>query len=139
MDIRGRIGEIGRAALYQIPSYDRAALYLQAGTIVVGMFVLWFWWPGVPTLAIAFLGVVAALMAIRADSLTIPEKIVWIVISFALFVIETRAVLKDRDEFATRQAELNSKAESARNEEQQAFTKVLKQEDQHFKGTFNEF
>ena len=83
---------------------------------------LWLLWPWVPTLAIGFLGVVAAIMAIRADSLTAPEKIVWIVIAFALFGIETRSVLKDRDDFVARQAELRIKEDQARADEERART-----------------
>lgn len=64
-------------------------------------------------------------MAIRADSLTAPEKIVWILIAFALFAVETRSVLKDREEFAARQYELNIEADKARAEEHKAFADVL--------------
>jgi hypothetical protein len=121
------ITRIKAIALYQIPKYDRAALYWQAGTIVAGMVMLWLLWPWVPTLAIGFLGVVAAIMAIRADSLTPPEKIVWIIIAFALFGIETRSVLKDREEFAARQSALRIKEDEARTEEHKAFADVLKE------------
>ncbi len=69
-------------------------------------------------------------MAVRGDRITTAEKVIWIAIVFALFGIETRSVLKDREEFATRYSEQRIREEAARTEEHRAFADVLEKSKQ---------
>src|SRR5882762_5109494 len=109
-----------------VPHYTRWGLYPQAVVIVVCLF--WFrLWPPIPTVAVGSLGFVAALMTVRADHFTHTERVVWIAISFALFVVEMRAVYKDRDEHDRQQAELRTRENEARKTEQDSFAKLLKE------------
>jgi hypothetical protein len=62
------------------------------------------WWPLIPTVAIGFLEVVAAIMTVRADKFTHGERALYVLIAFALFVVEMKAVYKDRDEHDAEQA-----------------------------------
>ena len=104
-------------------------LYLQG--IVVVVCLLWFrLYPPIPTVAIGFVGVVAAIMAIRADKFSPVERVMWVVICFSLFVVEMKAIYRDRKEFADRQAEL-------RREEKKDFESVLQQNQRHFDETLS--
>ena len=90
------------AALWPVPGYTRSALVLQALIIVSCVFAFQ-WWPIVPTVAIGFLGVVAAIMTVRADRFTRVEKAVWVLIAVGLFIAEVPTV-----------SDLNSAAAPAR-------------------------
>lgn len=111
-------------ALYPIPHYDRWGLYPQAVIIVACLFSFQ-WWPLVPTVAIGFLGVVAVIMAVRADSFRRGEKVVYVLIAFALFIVEMRAVYRDRDEHDKQQSELRQRGDAARDAERESFAKLL--------------
>lgn len=56
-----------------------------------------------PGIAVALLGAVAALMALRGE-IRGREKILWIMVVFSLLVVEIRAIQKDRAEAAREQA-----------------------------------
>jgi len=83
------------------------------------------WWPLLPTVAIGFLAVVAVIMTVRADHFSHGERIVYILIAFALFIVEMKAVYKDREEHDKEQSELRTREEEARKAEQQAFNGLL--------------
>src|SRR5579862_7375207 len=95
-------------ARYPIPHYTRPAMLLQGVIILVAACWFQLWLP-VPGVAIGFLGVTAAIMAVRADHFSAVEKGVWILVSFALFVVEIRSIYTDRNDYATQQAEIRSK------------------------------
>ncbi len=111
-------------ALRPAPYNNRWGFYLQIVAII--MCVIWSRvWPPIPAVAIGFLGVVAAVMTVRADRFTSFEKVVWVLISATLFIIEVKAVRRDRDEFAAQQLGL-------RKEENSHFAGILQQNQNHF-------
>jgi hypothetical protein len=72
--------------------------------VVVCLYFRWF--PPIPTVAIGFLGVVAAIMAVRADHFSPGERVIYVLIAFALFIVEMRAVYSDREQHDKEQAAL---------------------------------
>ncbi len=113
-------------ALYPVPQYSSWGFYLQA--VIVAVCLGWFdVKPPVPTVAIGFLGVVAAIMTVRADHFHNGERAVWILISFALFIVEMRAVYQDRDEHDRQQVELRKREDETRKAEQDSFAALLRE------------
>jgi hypothetical protein len=115
-------------ALYPVPHshYTRWGLYPQAVMILACLFCFQ-WWPLIPTVAIGFLGVVAVIMTVRADHFSHGERVVYVMIAFALFIVEMRAVYKDRDEHDRQQTELRIREDKARREEEEKFSALLKE------------
>jgi hypothetical protein len=104
-------------ATHPVAEYTRWGLYPQTVIILVclyfhefGLFI--------PTVAIGFLAVVAVIMTVRANHFTHVERVVYVVIAFALFFVELKAVYKDRDEHDRQQAE-------ARDREERNFRKIV--------------
>lgn len=120
------LSSVWRFFLRTVPNYDRWGLYPQALIVVVCLFCFQ-WWPLIPTVAIGFLGVVAAIMTVRADHFTHAERVVYILIAFALFIIEMTAVYRDRDEHDRQQTDLRMREGQARKEERDSFAKLLTQ------------
>jgi hypothetical protein len=89
---------------YEVPRYTRWGLYPQAVIIVACLFAFQ-WWPLIPTVAIGFLAVVAVIMTVRADHFTHVERVVYVLIAFALFFVEMRAIYRDREDHDREQAE----------------------------------
>jgi hypothetical protein len=58
----------------------------------------WLYWLSAPGVAVAVLGFVAVVMAFRAEQSSAKERAIWIVISFALLLLEIWAVRKERRE-----------------------------------------
>jgi hypothetical protein len=78
-----------------------------------------------PTVAIGFLGVVAAIMTVRADRFTPVERGMYVLLAFALFIVEMKAVYRDRDEHDKQQAELQASEREARRMEEKSFAALL--------------
>ena len=120
--------------MYQIPSYSREGLYLQAALIVTCLF-----WPVykpiVPGVAIGFLGVVAAIMTVRAGSFTKVEMGVWVLISFALFSVEIAAVYSERDTHEAEQRKLRAEELEARQRQESSFADLINSGRNLFKAT----
>jgi hypothetical protein len=74
------------------------------------------------------LAVAAVIMTVRAERLTPAEKRLWILIAFLLFVVEIRAIRRDRAEHDREQTQ-------ALKEERANFSDILTQEQQHFAET----
>jgi hypothetical protein len=94
--------------------------YIYVGSIAV---IVWFtahYYRNVPSpgKAIAILGAAAVLMAVRGELMGHPEKIIWMLLVFALLYIEIRAIDKDRTDNQNQQA-------SMRTEETRNFDKIL--------------
>jgi hypothetical protein len=112
--------------LWRLPKYDRWGLYLQA--VVIGGGLLWWMKKGlVPTVAIGILAFVAVIMTVRDERIkeSVVERSVWIVIAFALLIIEVHVTYKDRMESDERQADVLR-------EERQSFTNMIGQERSNF-------
>lgn len=123
--------------LYPVPHYTRWGLYPQAIIVVACLYSYEFGY-FIPTVAIGFLAVVAAIMAVRADHFTHGERVVYVLIAFALFFVEMQAVYRDRDEHDRQQAELRIKGDNARKEEHDSFMALLETEgaiDESLKGS----
>jgi hypothetical protein len=112
--------------MWQVPHYTRWGLYPQA-LIVVGCLFCFQWWPLIPTVAIGFLGVVAAIMAVRADHFSLGERVVYVFIAFALFIVEMTAVYRDRDQHDREQTELRIREAEARKKESDSFAALIKE------------
>lgn len=74
--------------------------------------------PG-PGKAIAVLGSAAVLMAVRGDLMGHPEKVVWILVVFALLYVEIRTIDKDRQDN-------QAQHKATRKEEADRFDQILK-------------
>jgi hypothetical protein len=118
-----RLSRIGR---YPVPHYTRWGLYPQ-GIFVIGCWFCMHWWPLVPGVAIGFLALAAAVMAVRADNFTQTEKAVWVVISLVLCFVELRTIYQDRDAHDREQSELRIQESEARAKETQSFAALIKQ------------
>jgi hypothetical protein len=120
-----------RVALFPIPNYGRWGFYFQAAIVFTCL--VWFQlWPPIPTVAIGFLGVVAAIMTVRADRFTHAERVVWILISFALFIVEMSAIYKDRNEHDRQLTEQRMREDEARRAETKSFQDLIKNGQQLF-------
>jgi len=121
---------VGRFFLNPVTYYTRGAMVIQGLLVLVAL--SWFqMWPPVPGVAIGFLGVAAVAMAVRAPYFKPAEEVIWIVIAFSLFTVEIRAIYRDRDEYATNQAQI-------RREENARLEKMLSQNQDHFDKTLGE-
>jgi hypothetical protein len=118
-------------ALRPVPQYTRWGLYPQAVIIVACLFCFQ-WWPLIPTIAISFLGVVAVIMAVRADSFSHGERVIYVVIAFALFIVEMRAVYADRDAHDREQATARQQEERNFQEIAGGIQKAIKDSDINF-------
>jgi hypothetical protein len=82
---------------------------------IVGVSLAIWWFRVTPPsgFAVAALAIAATIMAVRALRFTTIEGVVWILIAFSLFIVEIRAIQKDREDFArddaVRRAEENTK------------------------------
>jgi hypothetical protein len=123
-----------RLALLPVPNYTRWGFYLQVLVILVCLFGLQ-WWPLIPTVAIGFLGVVAVIMAVRADHFSHTERVVWTLIAVALFIAEMRAVYRDRDEHDSQQAEARQREEREFREIAGGISKAIEKSDRNFAQT----
>ena len=95
---------IHNVLFYEVPQYTRWGFYPQAVIIVACLFAFQ-WWPLIPTVAIGFLAVVAVIMTVRAEHFTHVERVVYVLIAFALFFVEMRAIYRDREDHDREQAE----------------------------------
>lgn len=77
------------------PSTILAGVFQVGFLLVFGYF--WFHIP-IPGVSVAILGLAAAIMAARGESLTKIEKIIWVIIAFALCGVEIRSIQRDRDD-----------------------------------------
>jgi hypothetical protein len=105
LEQRSRAGGEGGPVPY---SWAGAIFQILAVTIIM-------WWFRVTPpsgFAVAALAIAATIMAVRALRFTKVEEVVWILIAFAFFGIEIRAIQKDRADFAN--------AETARRAEENA-------------------
>jgi hypothetical protein len=113
------------AAHYPLePRYTRWGFYPQVAII----FASWCWFqfnPLIPTVAIGILGVVAAIMAARAAHITEREGAIWALIAFALFIVEMRAVYRDRSEHDIEQSRIQAEEREARKKEKEAFDALI--------------
>jgi hypothetical protein len=115
--VSNRVGSALLAILlWQIPHYDRWGIYTQISVASVCC-LIWrvFDFALAPGDAVAALAVVAVVITIRADSLTPPEKVGWVIISFALFTCETNIIHRDRERaFQEQKVELGRQADQFR-------------------------
>lgn len=79
----------------EIPEYHRWGLYLQAAMAVL-TYAYWYLFEPVPGIAVAFLGVIAVVMTVRADTFKLAERVVWVVLGAILMCMEFTAIYKDR-------------------------------------------
>jgi hypothetical protein len=119
---------------YPIPHYNRWGLYPQ-GIMVVACLCFYEFGFFIPTIAIGFLGVVAVVMTIRADRFTTVERMAYALIAVALFVIETRAVYRDRDEHDKQQSETRSREAQNFREIADGLKATLQQNQKQFEAT----
>lgn len=101
----------------------RFALCVQVPLIVFA--VIWFkfrpnWAIQRPGVAMAFLAVVAIIMAVRGERASTVERVVWVAASVALFVLEMVAIRDDH-------ADLPRREEAARQEQARSFSNVIAQ------------
>jgi hypothetical protein len=91
---------------WEVSGYETDGLYWTGFVIAVGVYVLCCW-PWVPGIAIGLLGLVGAIMAVRADHFKVSrrEQFVWILIATVLFIWEINSIIRDRDEHDREQAE----------------------------------
>ena len=89
-----------RLALRPIP-YSWGAAVFQAFLILIVVY----WWKLIPPsgYAVAALAFAAAIMAVRGTRFTRWEEVAWIAITFMLFLIEIRAIGRDRQMYAEQQ------------------------------------
>jgi hypothetical protein len=116
-------------ARYPVPRYTRFGLYSQA-IIVVGCLFCFQWWPLIPTVAIGFLGVVAAVMTVRGlrpERFSLGEQVFYLLIIFCLFIVEMRSVYKDRDRHDKEQSQMQLKEEEARAKESASFAALVRE------------
>jgi hypothetical protein len=107
-DIGKMIGDCYRVLqqfqAYKIPEklYSRWGCYWQAFVIVACYFCYWIFSPIAPGEAIAVLGAVAIILTVRADLFTKFERMIWVVIGFALLCWEL-TVIKQNEAEQTRE------------------------------------
>ncbi len=124
-----------KIALWNVaPKYSRVGFYIQF-VMAIACVYCWETWPPVPTVAISFLGVVAVIMTVKGDRPYLVEKAVYVLIAFALFSAEMRAVYQDRAEHDRQQAESRAAEAEARRKEAAAFAALLQKGDSLFKST----
>jgi hypothetical protein len=120
---------LATVASWKVPHYTRLGLYSQAIIVIVCLFYFQLW-PLIPTTAIGFLGFLAVVVAVRAvtpEHFSWGERIVYILIAFALFAVEMRAIYKDRDEHDREQAAIRTSEDDARRKETDAFAELIKE------------
>jgi hypothetical protein len=78
-----------------------------------------------PGVAMAFLAIAATYMAVRGSDSTRIEGAVWIVISFCLFVAEMHFIGVERQSHDAEQAELRTREETTRKEQNQSFGRLI--------------
>jgi len=93
--------------------------------------------------AIAILGAAAVLMAIRGDLMGHPEKIVWMLVVFALLYVELRSIDKDRADNQKQQADVRKQEAERFNvileENRKGIAAILDDQRQKFAATMQEF
>jgi hypothetical protein len=137
--LRGLITALGFAAtIGRVPvvKYTRWAAAIQGVFVLICWVGLLYYVPP-PSVAIGVLAVAAVIMAVRAEHFTTTEKVVWILIAFGLFFVESRSIYKDRAQHDKEQAE-------ARKEEAQHFQGIadnlkqaIQQSQMHFDATMD--
>ena len=115
-------------ARWPIPGYSRLGLYAQAIFIICAL--VWFaykphWAVQGPGVAMAFLAIAATWMAVRGPDLTRIEGGVWILIAFGLFFVEMHFVGAERKSHDAEQAELRTREETTRREQNDSFRKLI--------------
>jgi hypothetical protein len=118
-------------ALHPVPYYTRWGLYPQAAVVVACLFAFQ-WWPPIPTVGIGFLAVVAVIMTVRADRFSHGEKVVYVLIAFALFFVEMRAIYKDREDHDREQAEAREREAKSFETIANGITEAIKESDRNF-------
>jgi hypothetical protein len=119
-------GAVKSIAFARVPHYTRWGLYPQA-IVFVACYTVWqlsaIWqiFPLIPGAAIAGLGFVAVIMTVRADQFSNAERVVWVILGFAIMVFEIHTLYLDRQ----------------RNDAQH-FAETAKQQ-QEFEATLGEF
>jgi hypothetical protein len=111
-----------------VPYYSRLGLYPQALFIVGAL--IWFeykpeWGVEGPGVAMAFVALAATYMAARGSESTRVEGAVWIAITFAMFVVEMHFLGVERRTRDAEQAALRTREELTREDQNQAFTKLI--------------
>jgi hypothetical protein len=130
-------GKARAVALWTVPHYSRLGLYFQAIFIICTL--VWFaykphWAVQGPGVAMAFLAVAATWMAVRGPDLTRIEGGVWILIAFGLFFVQMHFVGAERKSHDAEQAELRTREETTRREQNRSFNQLV----QDGKHLFNE-
>jgi hypothetical protein len=115
-----------RLARWPVPDYTRFGLYSQA-ILVVGCVFSFQWWPVIPTVALGFLSVVAVVMTVRADRFSHGERVVYVLIAFALFAVEMKAIYAERDQHDEEQAELRRRESETRKRESESFATLIEE------------
>ena len=90
------------------------------GTVVAGILL---YWPTVPGVGVAVMGIAAALMAARKEP-TAWEKAGWIFMMFALFLVEILAIRKDHREHDEQMATLLSEGHDIKTQAQKKFAEI---------------
>jgi hypothetical protein len=129
--------KVSAIAHRSVPYYSRWGLYPQAIFIVCAL--VWFeyrpdWAPQGPGVAMAFLAFAATWMAVRGSDSTRIEGGVWILIAFGLFFVEMHFVGEERKSHDAEQAELRTREETTRREQNRSFNQLI----QDGKHLFNE-
>jgi hypothetical protein len=91
-----------RFFLFPVPHYTRWGLYPQAA-IIVACYSWWALCPVIPGASITVLGFMAVFMTVRADKFSHAERVVWVVLGFAVMVAELRSLYVERDRHDTEQ------------------------------------
>jgi hypothetical protein len=120
--------KVASVASWPVPHYSRWGLYPQAFFVVVAL--IWFeygpeWTTQGPGVAMAFLAVAAAIMAVRGSDSTRIEGVVWIFITLCLFGGEMHSITVERQKRDAEQAELRTREENTRREQTQSFAKLI--------------
>ena len=86
---------VGGTLFFQVPHYTRWGLYPQVA-VLVACYAYWQLFPIIPGASIAVLAFVAVIMTVRADKFSAAERVVWVVLGFAIMVFEIRTLYLDR-------------------------------------------
>jgi hypothetical protein len=114
--------------LYRVPySWGGAGFQIVSFSFLIW----WFRTTPPPGFAVAALAIAATIMAVRALRFTRIEEIAWILIAFAFFGIEIRAITQDRDQHDKYEAK-------TRNDANKHFEDILRNAQQQFSATMRE-
>jgi hypothetical protein len=123
--------------------YISESVYWVGLSLVIGFTVHYWRSPSGTGKAIAVLGAAAVLMAIRGDRMAHPEKILWMLVVFALLYVELRSIDRDRADNQRQQAELRQQEtkqfEAILEENRKDLSEILKDQSAKFTATMGEF